>query len=150
MKVCESEKLHSFLKRAWTHWITTELQPIVQESSIFRTLRRKFSARKFAIANFLFLFNRKTMRRVRARETTRKEKLEEPDDYRPLFLATMGYETGGRKLPLRFQILIIKLDRIVRRRNRETMKLRVRSLSLFRCFRTTMKHTRHLTRRLNF
>lgn len=58
-------------------------------------------------------------------------------DYRPLFSATIGYETGRRKLPLRFQISIIKLDGIVHRRNRKTMNLRhilrlPLSLSLFR------------------
>lgn len=63
-------------------------------------------------------------------------------DYRPLFSATIGYETGRRKLPWRFQISIIKLDGIVHRRNRKTMNLRhILSLSLSLAFGRTMKHS---------
>lgn len=67
-------------------------------------------------------------------------------DYRPLFSATIGYETGRRKLPLRFQISIIKLDGIVHRRNRKTMNLRhilrlPLSLSLSFAPGRTMKHS---------
>lgn len=67
-------------------------------------------------------------------------------DYRPLFSATIGYETGRRKLPLRFQISIIKLDGIVHRRNRKTMNLRhilrlPPSLSLSFAPGRTMKHS---------
>lgn len=57
---------------------------------------------------------------IRSEEEERKKLV----DYRPLFSATIGYETGRRKLPLRFQISIIKLDGIVHRRNRKTMNLR--------------------------
>lgn len=57
---------------------------------------------------------------IRSEEEERKKLV----DYRPLFSATIGYETGRRKLPLRFQISIIKLNGIVYRRNRKTMNLR--------------------------
>ena len=66
-------------------------------------------------------------------EAKKKRERKKLVDYRPLFSATIGYETGRRKLPLRFQISIIKLDGIVHRRNRKTMNLRhILSLSRVR------------------
>lgn len=76
---------------------------------------------------------------IRSEEEERKKLV----DYRPLFSATIGYETGRRKLPLRFQISIIKLDGIVHRRNRKTMNLRhiLAPLSLSLSLERTMKHS---------